>query len=200
VSDRTVSDCCPDESQKPAVVGALVLGHVWRSRYAYVYGFAKLRRWWRSGRTIARAPLWPHHKQFSVRRLCLCAAASRAALAPPPVRNENVFGRRADAGEAWCGNESSCDSVAQEPVEPLIAAKSAKARLISGRLLPAAIPPLQPRRPSAAADNRARSAWTPERPGRSCALGSLLRPKGFTSQPRVMQWRTPVVRHLLWFR
>ena len=47
-------------------------------------------------------------------------------------------GRRADAGEAWCGIWSPCDSVAQEPVEPLIAAMSAKARLISGRLLPAA--------------------------------------------------------------
>jgi len=48
------------------------------------------------------------------------------------------LGRRADAGEAWCGSESPCDSVAQEPLEPLIAAISAKARLISGRLLPAA--------------------------------------------------------------
>ena len=54
------------------------------------------------------------------------------------MRDENVVGRRADAGEAWCGSESPCDSVAQEPVEPLIAAMSAKARLISGRLLPAA--------------------------------------------------------------
>ncbi len=33
---------------------------------------------------------------------------------------------------------SPCDSVALEPVEPLIAAMSAKARLIPGRLLPAA--------------------------------------------------------------
>ena len=54
------------------------------------------------------------------------------------MRGENFLGRRADAGEAWCGSESPCDSVAQEPVEPLIAAMSAKARLISGRLLPAA--------------------------------------------------------------
>jgi hypothetical protein len=54
------------------------------------------------------------------------------------MTDENVRGRRADVGEAWCGRESPCDSVAQEPVEPLIAAKSAKARLISGRLLPAA--------------------------------------------------------------
>jgi len=66
------------------------------------------------------------------------ATASMAALAPPPMRDENVRGRRADAGEAWCGSESPCDSVAQEPVELLIAAMSAKARLISGRLLPAA--------------------------------------------------------------
>jgi len=42
------------------------------------------------------------------------------------------------SARAWCGSESPCDSVAQEPVEPLIAAMSAKARLISGRLLPAA--------------------------------------------------------------
>ena len=48
------------------------------------------------------------------------------------------LGRRADAGEAWCGSESPCDSVAQEPVEPLIAAMTAKARLIPGRLFPAA--------------------------------------------------------------
>jgi hypothetical protein len=54
------------------------------------------------------------------------------------MKDENVIGRRADAGEAWRGSESPCDSVAQEPVEPLIAAMSAKARLISGRLLPAA--------------------------------------------------------------
>ena len=49
-----------------------------------------------------------------------------------------VPGRPADAGEAWCGSESPCHSVAQEPVEPAIAAMSAKARLIPGRLLPAA--------------------------------------------------------------
>ena len=54
------------------------------------------------------------------------------------MRDENVLGRRIDAGEAWCGRSSPCDSVALEPVEPLIAALSAKARLISGRLLPAA--------------------------------------------------------------
>ena len=54
------------------------------------------------------------------------------------MTDENVRGRRADAGEAWCGSESPCDSVAQEPVELLIAAMSAKARLISRRLLPAA--------------------------------------------------------------
>jgi hypothetical protein len=54
------------------------------------------------------------------------------------MMDENVGGRRADAGEAWCGSSSPCDSVAQEPVEPSIAAMSAKARLISGRLLPAA--------------------------------------------------------------
>jgi hypothetical protein len=30
--------------------------------------------------------------------------ASRAALAPPPMTDENVRGRRADAGEAWCGS------------------------------------------------------------------------------------------------
>ena len=59
-------------------------------------------------------------------------------LVPPPMRSENPCRRRADAGEAWCGSESPCDSVAQEPVEPLIAAMSAKARLIPGRLLPAA--------------------------------------------------------------
>ena len=61
------------------------------------------------------------------------------------MRDENVLGRRADAGEAWCGSQSPGDSVAQEPVEPLIAAMSAKARLISGRLLPAArtVPPDQ---------------------------------------------------------
>jgi hypothetical protein len=45
---------------------------------------------------------------------------------------------RRQAGEAWCGRSSPCDSVAQEPVEPLIAAMSANARLIPGRLLPAA--------------------------------------------------------------
>ena len=38
------------------------------------------------------------------------------------------------------GALSPCDSVALEPVEPLIAAMSAKARLIPGRLLPAADP------------------------------------------------------------
>jgi hypothetical protein len=54
------------------------------------------------------------------------------------MKDENVIGRWADAGEAWCGSESPCDSMAQEPVELLIAAMSAKARLISGRLLPAA--------------------------------------------------------------
>ena len=56
-------------------------------------------------------------------------------LAPPPMMDENPWCRRAEAGEAWCGSWSPCDSVAQEPVEPLIAAMSAKARLISGRLL-----------------------------------------------------------------
>jgi len=56
------------------------------------------------------------------------------------MRDENVPGRRIDAGEAWCGCLSPCDSVALEPVEPMIAALSAKARLISGRLLPAAHP------------------------------------------------------------
>jgi hypothetical protein len=48
------------------------------------------------------------------------------------------LGRRADAGEAWGGISSPCHSVAQEPVEPLIAAMRAKARRISGKLLPAA--------------------------------------------------------------
>jgi hypothetical protein len=30
--------------------------------------------------------------------------ASGAPLAPPPLRDENPFRRRADAGEAWCGS------------------------------------------------------------------------------------------------
>jgi len=59
-------------------------------------------------------------------------------LAPLPLKDENPWCRRVEAGEAWCGSWSPCDSVAQEPVEPLIAAMSAKARLMSGRLLPAA--------------------------------------------------------------
>ena len=53
--------------------------------------------------------------------------------------------RRADAGEAWCGR-ARATACALEPVEPLIAAMSAKARLISGRLLPAAqifVPPTE---------------------------------------------------------
>ena len=58
--------------------------------------------------------------------------------APPPLKDENPWCRRAEAGETWCGSESPCDSATQEPVEPLIAAMSAKARLIPRRLLPAA--------------------------------------------------------------
>ena len=52
----------------------------------------------------------------------------------PPVRSENP-GVRIDAVEAWCA-ESPCDSVAWGPVEPLIAASSAQARLILGRFPP----------------------------------------------------------------
>jgi hypothetical protein len=58
--------------------------------------------------------------------------------------------RRTDAGEAWC-LLSPCDSVALEPVEPLIAAMSAKDRLILVRPLPMAhrVPPIEePPRPS----------------------------------------------------
>jgi hypothetical protein len=59
-------------------------------------------------------------------------------LAPPPMKIENSTCRRVEAGEAWCGSWSPEDSVAEEPVEPLIAAMSAKASFIAGRLLPAA--------------------------------------------------------------
>jgi hypothetical protein len=54
-------------------------------------------------------------------------------LAPSPVRDEN----RAAVGPTpmGLGALSPCDSVALEPVEPLIAAMSAKVRLIPGRLL-----------------------------------------------------------------
>ena len=34
----------------------------------------------------------------------VCATASRAALAPPPLKDENPWCRRAEAGEAWCGS------------------------------------------------------------------------------------------------
>ena len=34
----------------------------------------------------------------------VCATASRAALAPPPMKDENPWCRRAEAGEAWCGS------------------------------------------------------------------------------------------------
>jgi hypothetical protein len=52
------------------------------------------------------------------------------------VKDENVVA--AGLTPVRLGPMRPKDSVAQEPVEPLIAAMSAKARLISGRLLPAA--------------------------------------------------------------
>jgi hypothetical protein len=55
------------------------------------------------------------------------------------LRDENLVGRGTDAGEAWSRLRPQ-DSAAGEPVEPSIAAMSAQASLISGRLLPAAGP------------------------------------------------------------
>jgi hypothetical protein len=44
---------------------------------------------------------------------------------------------RIEAGEAWCSSWSPEGSVAEELVERLTAAMSAKASFIAGRLLPA---------------------------------------------------------------
>jgi hypothetical protein len=97
---------------------------------------ANMRHVSRPASSPAVCPLCSRHNK--PRRDEVYATASRAALAPPPLKHENPWCRRAEAGEAWCGSWSPCDSVTQEPVEPMIAAMSAKASLIAGRLLPAA--------------------------------------------------------------
>jgi len=61
-----------------------------------------------------------------------------AALASPPLRGENPRAAGLTSARLGAVVRAPCDSVAPEPMDPLIAAMSAKARLIPGRLLPAA--------------------------------------------------------------